>query len=58
MVTWIKPTFEALDATVVPDLNSNGSDEIAVLGRRKTDGKLVVFVKDGASGTQLRWIPF
>jgi hypothetical protein len=39
-----------LDATVIPQPDINGSDEVAVLGRRKTDGKLVLFVKGRGNG--------
>ena len=46
------------DATVMPDLNNNGSDEVAVLGQRDSDGKLVVVIKDSATGETVQRIGF
>ena len=34
----------------MPDLNGNGSDEVAVRMRRKTDGLEVIQIRDSANG--------
>lgn len=43
---------------VLPDLNGNGSAELAQLQERKSDGKIRVVIKDSRTGALIRYVGF
>ncbi len=55
---WFPKDFVVQAAGVLPDRNGNGAEEVAVLGRRDSDGAMNVYIKDTASGTLLKRVPF
>lgn len=44
-VWWIRDYF-VLDIVMIFDINGNGVEELVVFGKRESDGKLLVLVKD------------
>lgn len=53
---WFPATLHIQSVTRTPDINSNGSNEIAVIGEQW--GKVVVMVTDSRTGKRLRRIVF
>jgi hypothetical protein len=50
--------FIGQDIVTCPDMNGNGSGELAVLGQRKSDGKLRAIVKDARTGKLIGAVDF
>ena len=50
--------FAGQDLDVCPDINGNGSQELVMLGRRESDGKLRAFIKDAKTGELIGRINF
>jgi hypothetical protein len=50
--------YAPLDLTVVPDQNSNGAPELALLGLRATDRRVQVEVRDTRTGERLTAVAF
>jgi hypothetical protein len=55
-VIGIPAAFVVQDAVRVPDLSGNGSDEVAVVGKRPADGRLNVFVNEPKTGKLIKRI--
>jgi len=55
---WFTTDFLVQGADVLPDRDGNGAEEVAVLGRRESDGAMNVYIKDAASGALLKRIAF
>ncbi len=53
---WIPSSFTPLALAEVADLGDSAASELAVLGRRSSDGLVRLFVHDASSGTLLRQI--
>ena len=51
-MTYLNGTFAPVHATVLPDLDGNGSQELAVLAARRSDGRGIVEIRN-LSGAQL-----
>ncbi len=51
-------TFVAQDMDVCPDINGNGAQELVMLGKRESDGKLKAFIKDARTGELIGRINF
>ena len=43
---------------VCPDINGNGSYELVMLGKRESDGKLRVIIKDAKTGELIKAFNF
>ena len=50
--------FAGQDLDVCADINGNGSQELVVLGKRESDGKLKAFIKDAKTGELLGRVDF
>ncbi len=50
--------FIGQDMDVGPDINGNGAQELVMLGRRGSDGKLRAFIKDARTGELIGRINF
>jgi len=50
--------FSVIDVASVPDMNASGTAEIAVLGRRASNGTVRVRIRDGVSGATLQDVYF
>jgi len=55
---WFSDTYTPLALDVLPDLNSNGSPELAVLSKNLITGKVVVQVKDSFTGLLIKNVWF
>ena len=55
---WYGPVFKPIGVAVVPDINGNGKSEICLLGRNPLNNKVLGHVRDGATGTYLRYVWF
>jgi len=52
------PNFAGEDIAICPDINRNGADELALLGKRASDGQFKVIVKDSKTGQQIGAVKF
>ena len=50
--------MQPIDLVTCPDMNGNGSQELAVVGRRDSDGRLRVAVKDSRTNERLGKVVF
>lgn len=55
---WWSQDYPALDMVTIPDVNNNGSDELVAVGKRESDGKIQVFVKDAETNQLIRTVGF
>ena len=55
---WFSDVFTPIDLTVIPDLNSNDSSELAVLSMNESNEKVVVEIKDPATGLLVKNVWF
>ncbi|MCH5378173.1 MAG: hypothetical protein JJ992_29810, partial [Planctomycetes bacterium] len=46
----LSPNFTAIDFQVVPDMNSDGVDEVATMLERSSDGLVVIQIRDALTG--------
>ncbi|MEX0708478.1 MAG: FG-GAP repeat protein [Woeseia sp.] len=57
-VIFYSSNFDGLDLVRCDDMNGNGADELAMLGRRKSDGLYRVIVKDARTRERLGYVNF
>ena len=55
---WWTRDYPALDIVTIPDTNGNGAEELVALGKRESDGKLLVLVKDSKTNQLLGTVGF
>jgi hypothetical protein len=53
-VYFLGPSFTPVRMAIVPDLNGNGADELALLATRNSDGAFLVQVRDSATADKLQ----
>ena len=50
--------FQPVGMAVIPDLNSNGSEEVIVLGQKEQEGNIKATIKDGRSRALIQTVYF
>ena len=56
--SWINKDLRLQDTAVLEDIDGNGNSAVAVLGRRPSNDRLTVVIKDGATGDTIRQFSF
>lgn len=52
------PNFVGIDVTACPDINGNGSEELVLLGKRQSNGKVTAIIKDSKTDALLGKVDF
>lgn len=55
---WFDSDYPGQDFVACGDVNRNGSIDLALLGRRSSDGALIAIIKDSKTGERLARVPF
>lgn len=57
-MVYFPKAYVAQDIAEMPDINSNGSWELVMLGKRESDGKLRAFIKDSKTVKTIKTVNF
>ncbi len=58
-MSFLSSEFDLIDVSLIDDMNSNGADEIMVLGRNRVNGKIKAQIRDSLTKEKINdvWFP-